>query len=97
LSGDAVGEHERRQRRRTVWLAGQVGEAAHCFGQGPVTGAIALGPPCPIAGDVEHHDARMASVHGLVVDAPTFERAGTVADDEDVTDREQLVEQLLSC
>ena len=94
--GDAVGEHERRQRRRPVGLADDVGEAAHRLGQRAVAGPVALGPAPAVAGDVQHHDVRVAGVHRLVVDAPALEGARPVADDQHVADGEQLVEQLLA-
>ena len=41
LGGDAVGQHERRQRRRTVRFARDLGEPAHGLGQRAVAGSVA--------------------------------------------------------
>ncbi len=91
-----VGQHERRERGRSVGLPGDVGEPAHGLGQGAVPGPVALGSASPVAGDVEHDHPGMGRVHRLVVDAPSRQRAGPVADHQHVADVEQLVEQLLS-
>ncbi len=73
--GDAVGETERRQRRRTVGLAGERGEPAHRLGDGSEAG-----PPGVRAGLAERrhpgdHQRRVGGVELLGPEAPAFQRA----------------------
>ena len=95
LGGHAVGQEEGWERRRSVGLAGHVGEATHRLGQGAEARPVALGATTAVPADVEHHDLGMRPVHRLVVELPRLERAGPVVHDEDVAHREEPVEQLL--
>ncbi len=93
--GHTVGQHERRQGRWPVGLAGQVGEAAHGLGQGAEAGAVALRSAPAVPAHVEHHQLRMALVHRLVVDPPAGHGARPVVDDQHVAHLEQPVEEVL--
>ena len=94
LCGDAVGEHERRQRRRPVGLPADMRETAHRLGEGAESGPVARRPAAAVTRHMQHHQLRMPRVQRLVVQPPTRQRARPGVDHQHVTDVEQAVQQI---
>ena len=74
-AGDRVGEAERRERRGSVGLAGEVGEPAHRLGQGAEAGAPGVRAGLAEPGDPHDHQRRIDVVQLLGADAPPLQRA----------------------
>ena len=90
-AGDAVGQPERRQRRRAVRLAGLVREAGHRLGERPERPPGGVGPGLAEPGHAQHHQRRVDLVQAVRAQAPLLHHAGAEVLDQDVGVGRQLL------
>ena len=87
--GDAVGEPERRQRRRTVGLAGEGGESAHRLGDRPEAGPLGVRAGLSERSDPGDDESRVGGEQRVGTEAPALERARAEVLDQHVAARDQ--------
>ncbi len=92
-AGHAVGQPERRQRRRAVGLAGLVREAGHRLGERPECPPGGVRPELAEAGHAQDHQRRVDLVQAVRAEAPLLQHARAEVLDQDVSVGRQLLEQ----
>jgi hypothetical protein len=93
-AGDAVGQPEWRQRRRSFRLAGLVREAGHRLGERPECPPGGVGPELAEAGHAEHHQRRVDLAQAVRAQAPLLHYAWAEVLDQNVGVSGQLLQQL---
>ena len=95
-AGDAVGEPERRQRRRSVFLAGLVGQAGHRLGEGAEGAAFGVRPGLAESGDPQHHQGRVDLLQIVGPEAPFLQHPGPEVLDHHVGLGDQPAQDVLA-
>ena len=93
-AGHAVGEPERRQRRRPVGLARLVREAAHRLGQRPERAPLRVRAGLAEAGHAQHDEPGVELVQPVGPEPPALHHAGPEVLDQHVGVRDEALEQL---
>src|SRR5438034_11153353 len=93
---DAIRQTERRQRRRTVGLARQRGEAAHRFGDRAEAGALRVRAELTEPGHTREDEPRVLRREAVVPEVPALERPGPEVLDDDVRAARDASEQSLA-
>ena len=93
-AGDAVGEPERRQRRRPVGLAGLMCEPAHRLGQRPERTALRIRAELAEAGHPQHDESGVELVQPVGAQVPLLHHPRAEVLDQDVGLGDEPLEQL---
>ena len=89
----AIGQPEGRQRRRPVFLAGDVGVTAHGLGHSAEARAQGVGAGLPVGRDRQHDQAGVDAAQVLVAQAPAAHDAGGEVLHHHVADGHQLANE----
>ena len=93
---NSICQPERRQRRRAVGLACDVGKAAHRFRQGPETRPLGIRAELPESCDAGDDDAGVHFEESTRSEIPTLQRARAEVLDEHVGPLDQSKKQVLA-
>jgi hypothetical protein len=98
-SGDprhSVGETERRERRRPVFVAGLMSETAHGFGQRAEGASPGVRAGLAETGDTQHDQARVEGLQLLRARTPLLQHAGAEVLDQHVGIGYEVAQDLLA-
>ena len=90
-----VADADAHTHRHTAWLAGQVAQPAHGFGDHSKTGAVAVRAGLAIAADAQHDQARIEFQQIARPQPPALHRAGPKIFNQYIGIQRQLANNLL--
>ena len=94
--GDAVGEPERRQRGRSGFLPGLVGQPGHRLGQGAEGAALGVRPGLAEPGDPQHHQGWVDLLQIRRAESPFLQHSGAEVLDHHVGLGDQAAQDVLT-